>query len=35
MSEQAEEQTCEECGADMHLRQSWTGQSYAMCPECN
>ena len=30
-----EEKVCEECGTDMHLRQSWTGQTYSMCPECN
>jgi predicted nucleic acid-binding Zn ribbon protein len=28
-------EVCEECGTDMHVRQSWTGQTYSMCPECN
>ncbi|MFT4945199.1 MAG: putative nucleic acid-binding Zn ribbon protein [Halovenus sp.] len=31
----SDEKVCEECGATMHLRQSWTGQTYSMCPECN
>jgi uncharacterized membrane protein YvbJ len=30
-----DEQFCEECGTKMHTRQSWTGQTYHMCPECN
>jgi hypothetical protein len=28
-------QLCEECETEMHLRQSWTGQTYYMCPDCN
>jgi ssDNA-binding Zn-finger/Zn-ribbon topoisomerase 1 len=34
-SDRTGDETCEECGTRMHLRQSWTGQTYSMCPECN
>jgi ssDNA-binding Zn-finger/Zn-ribbon topoisomerase 1 len=32
---QEDEQLCEQCGTEMHVRQSWTGRTYHMCPECN
>jgi ssDNA-binding Zn-finger/Zn-ribbon topoisomerase 1 len=33
--DETDTEVCEECGTDMHVRQSWTGQTYSMCPECN
>jgi len=30
-----DQEVCEGCGASVYLRQSWTGQTCSMCPECN
>jgi predicted nucleic acid-binding Zn ribbon protein len=29
------DEVCEDCGSELHLRQSWTGQAYTLCPNCN
>jgi predicted nucleic acid-binding Zn ribbon protein len=26
---------CTDCGAEVLVRQSWTGQPYTLCPNCN
>ncbi len=32
---ESDPQVCEECDSEMDLRQSWTGNPYYICPECN